>query len=475
MTTGRLTLAIDVGTLSVRAAAYDQNGRQHAFAERAVALNRLSSTHVEQDPLELQSKVWNCINEVLSTPVVRERGVAAAGLASQRSSIVAWDRESGAPLTPVLSWQDRRGSDYLKPLAHHSAAIKDLSGLFLSPHYGASKMRWLLDNVPDLASHAHAARLAMGPLAAYLIASLVEGHPCIVDHVNASRMQLVDLQSRQWSPDLLARFGLSQALLPACQPTQSAYGMLAGTTIPLRAVNGDQNAALYGTGALDEETLIVNVGTGAFAILPTGNQPVHHPRLLTAIANSTVDGATYLLEGTINGAGAALEWVSELLGVDKPSHQLDAWVPAVHAPPVFVNAVGGVGSPMWNSTLEPYFVSEGTVQEKVVAVAESIVFLIRINLEAMTNTGRGVKRIRVTGGLSRSDALCQLLADATQRVVVRPEIKQATSLGIARLAGGLPASSDMDSAETVEDHFLPRPNRGLQNRYRVLCTELGWR
>ena len=171
MIADQLILAVDVGTLSVRAAAYDRSGRQQAFAERPVALDRVSSTHIEQDPLEFRAKLWDVIGEVLDAPVVSERGVAAAGLASQRSSIVAWDRETGTPLTPILSWQDRRGADYLKPLATHSAGIKELSGLFLSPHYGASKMRWLLDNDPAVSNAARPDRLAVGPLAAFLVAA----------------------------------------------------------------------------------------------------------------------------------------------------------------------------------------------------------------------------------------------------------------------------------------------------------------
>ena len=472
----QLILAIDVGTLSVRAVAYDRQGREQAFADRPVALNALSATHIEQDPLQMTTALQAVIGEVLAAPVVADRGVAAAGLACQRSSVVAWERGSDTPLSPVLSWQDRRGADYLVPLAAHSATIKSHSGLFLSPHYGASKLRWLLDHNAGVAAARRSKRLVMGPLAAFIITALVEGHPGIVDHVNASRTQLLDLQERSWSPELLQLFGLSADLLPACQPTQSAYGLLRGTTIPLQAVNGDQNAAIHGTGRLDDGTLIVNLGTGAFVLLPTGSEPIHHPRLLTSLANSTSDGANYLLEGTVNGAGAAFSWAGEQWGERDLAHRLDEWLVEVAEPPVFVNAVGGLGSPLWNGTLQPHFLAEGTLAQKTVAIAESIVFLIKINLEAMTNTGQNVKRIRVSGGLSGSSALCQLLADATERVVVRPEVKQATALGIARLAArGQAPSVRTDTSGMEGDYFLPRANRGLQARFRLLCSELGWR
>ena len=187
-----MILALDVGTLSVRASAYDFAGNAVAFADRPVALHQLSSSEIEQDPVEINTAVHHVMQQVLAEPVVQQRGIACAGLASQRSSIVAWNRYTGEPLTPVLSWQDRRAAKYLEPLASKGVAIKKKSGLFLSPHYGASKLRWMLDNCPELERPLHNKELIFGPLAAFVIANLLEGTPCIVDHVNASRTQLMD-------------------------------------------------------------------------------------------------------------------------------------------------------------------------------------------------------------------------------------------------------------------------------------------
>jgi glycerol kinase len=474
-----LILAIDVGTSSVRASAYDFEGHEVMFAEQGIALTQLDNTQVEQDPFEIKTAVFKVMNQVINAPLVQQRGIACAGLASQRSSVVAWNRVSGEPLTPVISWQDRRAANYLKPLASKRAAVKKTSGLFLSPHYGASKLRWLLDHCPELKRPLQNNELIFGPLAAFVIFHLLEEHPCVVDHVNASRTQLMDLQTHQWSPELLQDFGIDPDLLPVCKPIQSLFGKICGTEIPLTAVNGDQNAAIHGPGRLENGTLIVNVGTGAFVLLPTGNQLIHHPSLLASIANSSEDRITYLLEGTINGAGAAIKWAADQWNQPDLIPNLSHWLTQIDNPPLFINTIGGLGSPFWNSEQNPYFIGESSgdylLEEKAVAIVESIIFLIAINLEAMSNTGQSVKRIRITGGLSALDGFCQRLANLTQRVVVRPKVKQATSQGIAWLAANL-SSNWYDLRDGLHvDYFLPKGNRLLQARYRQFCAELGWR
>lgn len=475
----KLILALDVGTLSVRASAYDLAGNAVAFADQAIALHQLSSSEIEQDPVEIRTAVSQVMHQVLSNPVVQQRGIACAGLASQRSSIVAWNRHTGEPLTPVLSWQDRRAAKYLEPLASKGVAIKKKSGLFLSPHYGASKLRWMFDNCPELERPLRSQELIFGPLAAFVIANLLDGTPCIVDHVNASRTQLMDLQKHEWSSELLKDFGIARELLPDCQPTQSYFGTIRGTGIPLTAVNGDQNAAIHGPGKLEDGTLIVNVGTGAFVLLSTGTQLMQHPSLLASIANSSADHVTYLLEGTVNGAGAAIKWAANQWGEPDMSTFLADWLSTVETPPVFINTIGGLGSPFWRSEQNPYFLpnerAEPSLPEKAVAIVESILFLIAINLEAMSNTGQSVKRIRITGGLSALDGLCQRLANLTQRVVLRPEVKQSTSQGIAWLAANLSQGwHDLREGSHV-DYFLPKDGRSLKARYRQFCSELGWR
>ncbi|MCK5923511.1 MAG: hypothetical protein KAG66_21425, partial [Methylococcales bacterium] len=465
-----LILSLDVGTLSVRAALYNKNGNLQTLTSKPIHLNRISDTEVEQNPLEIKTALFDVLNQTLNCPIAKNHPITTSGLTTQRSSVVAWNKHTGHPLSPILSWQDRRAAHYLKPLTSHATTIKAKSGLFLTPHYGASKLRWLLDHCPPLSTAQTENNLIFGPLAAFIIHARTKNHACLVDHVNASRTQLMDIQTKDWSPSLLKNFNLSQTHLPTCQPTQSHYGTIKGTDIPLTAVNGDQNAAIHGLGQLETGTFIVNIGTGAFILLPTGERPVHHPRLLTSIANSNEQTTTYLLEGTVNGAGSAINWASKQWDIPDLITPLPQWLTEVQNPPLFINTIGGLGSPIWKEGNPPHFVGDGSIAEKSVAIIESIIFLIKINLEAMTNTGQEAKRIRISGGLSALDGLCQLLADLSQRPVIRSESQQSTARGIAWLAAR--PTEKWDNANN--DYFLPKTNRALQSRYRTFCSHLGW-
>ncbi len=465
-----LILALDVGTLSVRAIVYDQDGHEVVSASKEIGLNRISDLEIEQDPQEILENLIAVKGDVLRSPELAGREIKIAGLSSQRSSVVCWGKSTGQPLSPVISWQDRRANDYLDPLEKQAHKIKEISGLILSPHYGGSKLRWMLDHDPKLKEAQASGDLIFGPLAAFIVTNIVEDRPRIVDHVNASRTQLMDLTARNWSDKLLANYDLPLELLPECRPTQYSYGKLKNSDISLEAVNGDQNAAIHGAGELQEGTFIVNIGTGAFVLLPTGNEPIHHPRLLASIANSNFDSATYLLEGTVNGAGAAIQWAADAWGYPNLSHDLEAWLKSVKDPPLFINTIGGLGSPLWREGPKPYFSKECSISEKAVAIVESIIFLIYINLDAITATGQDVKRIRISGGLSSINGVCQLLADMSQRLVIRSEIRQATSRGIAWLA----AKPESDWSEMEDDYFLPNQNRPLQARYRAFCEAIHW-
>ncbi|MFK7801513.1 MAG: FGGY family carbohydrate kinase [Anaerolineae bacterium] len=463
-----LILALDVGTLSVRAIVYDQAGQLIKAESMGIKLNRINDLEIEQDPLEILNNLEQVMANVLNDPAVKGRPVTVAGLSCQRSSVVCWERDTCKPLSAVLSWQDRRAYQYLDPLRKHAHRIKEISGLIMTPHYGASKLRWLLNNNPKLREAQEAGELTFGPLAGFIISNLVEDNPQTVDHVNASRTQLMDLHQRTWSDELLSHYDLNANHLPQCRPTQFNYGKLKKWGIDLRAVNGDQNAAIHGAGQLEEGTFIVNIGTGAFVLLPTGNQPIHHPRLLASIANSDSQSATYLLEGTVNGAGSAIQWAAEEWNEPDLSNNLEQWLKEVEHPPIFINTIGGLGSPMWEEGPKPYFSEECTMAEKSVAIVESIIFLIYINLDAITSTGQDVKRIRISGGLSSVDGLCQLLADISQRLVIRSEIRQSTSRGIAWLA----SKPTADWSDLEDDYFLPKQNRSLQARYRAFCQAI---
>lgn len=461
-------LVMDQGSHASRAVLYDRRGRVITSAISEVALSRPAPGHVEQDGTEILAATRVVIAEVMAA--AGGRPVRAAGLAVQRSSVIAWDRESGEPLSPVLSWQDTRAAERLEPLASDEAEIAARTGLRLSPHYGASKLAWCLDNNPDLGRARSEGRLAMGPLAAFLIAKLCGGLPHLVDHANASRTLLWHIRHRDWDPWLLDRFGLPGDILPASCPVLHEYGALAGCGVPLIAVSGDQNAALFAEGPLKQGVARVNLGTGAFVLAPVGESPVLSDSLLAGIAVSDSAGAGYLIEGTVNSAGAALAWARErweLCDLDEAFG--DDSLPV----PLFLNAVGGIGSPFWRHDLTPCFpeTDPASLSPRQItrAVAESVLFLIMANLDAMLEAGIAIDSLALSGGLSRSSALCQALADLARLPLTRTGDVEASARGMAWLAAGRPP----EWPDSMESHrFSPRHRPELSDRFEAFLAML---
>jgi glycerol kinase len=459
-----LILAIDQGTYSTRAVIFDAQGRQVAMAQTQVDLQVLTPARVEQSPDQIRSSLQQAVGEVLQHPAVDSSRVRHAGLATQRSSVLAWTRDTGTALSPVLSWQDRRAAAALQSLQQYGGDIRQATGLQPSPHYGASKLQWLLANLPGLATTQAQGNLVMGPLASYLLQHLLTGAPVVVDEANASRTLLWNLASRDWDDSLLKLFGIPRRVLPECQSIQHDYGLISNSGIPLRAVNGDQTAALYAQGKPPDNTLTVNVGTGAFVLLPIADPGSCPDGLLAGLSRSSVESCDYYAEGTVNGAAAALEWAAQRYRLHNWQKQLPAWLEQVDTPPVFLNSVGGLGAPWWRPGPEPRFLAEpDSPAATMVAVVESILFLVQANIDLLSNMAPGVEAIRISGGLARLDGLCQKLANLSGLDVQRPEQLEATARGIAWLAGGEPA----EWSRTGEGYtFMPGKDENLQRRYQ---------
>ena len=462
-----LTLALDQGTHSTRAVVFDAQGNPVALTRQAVALQRHSRTQVEQAPDEILASLHAVMEDVLRAPGVDPARITAAGLATQRSSVLAWERDTGSALSPVLSWQDTRTADQLTALAAHDPDIQQRSGLRLSPHYGAGKIRWLLDNNADVAAAYRQGSLVIGPLASYLLHHLLAGHTNQVDHANASRTLLWNLQTGDWDNTLLGLFDIPREILPECRPVTAAYGNTLIGNIPVTAVSGDQTAALYAQGMPDAHVIRVNMGTGAFVLLPTGDRCHQHAPLLSGVSRSNSAAAEYYLEGTINGAGAAVRWLEQRFELAGWQEQLPAWLEALQSPPVFLNTIGGLGSPWWRPGPQPDFISAAgsvtpTPAEALVAVIESILFLVQANLELLRALDPGIKRIRISGGLAQADGLCQRLANLSGMTVERGTDIEATARGIAWLAAGQPEGWEQTDRKR---EFLPRADAALGKRY----------
>ena len=462
-----LTLAIDQGTHATRALIFDGYGRMVANARRPVSLQSRSRAEVEQLPDEILASLRVVVADILQHPGIDAARIGSAGLATQRSSVLAWDRRTGRALSPVLSWQDTRTAAELVALGRHEAAIRERTGLRLSPHYGAGKLQWLLQHEAAVAAARTQDTLAIGPLASFLLHHLSDAKGGMVDHANASRTLLWNLESRDWDPWLLGLFDIPREVLPACLPIVADYGLTRNGRIPLTAVNGDQTAALYAQGMPARDTLVVNTGTGAFALLPTGDHRRSHPGLLSGLSRSDVGTADYYLEGTVNGAAAALDWVASQYRIADWPVMAPGWLDEVEAPPVFLNSIGGLGAPWWQPGPDPVFLPDsGSMQigpaEAMVAAVESIVFLLQANVELLRELHPAVKNIRISGGLAPLDGLCRRLANLSGLTVERSPAIESTARGIAWLAAGCPGTWE---SSAVERRFLPRNDPRLRERY----------
>lgn len=462
---GSLYLALDQGGHASRALVFDAHGVAQARSLREVQVHHPQADWVEQDPEELVASLLEAAREVLRELGTRAAQIVSAGLATQRSSVVCWNRVTGQALSPVISWQDRRAHAWLARFAPHAEAIHVTTGLMLSAHYGASKLRWCLDHLPAVAQAQSEGRLAFGPLASFLIFRLTEERTLAADPANAARTLLWNIKTLNWDEGLLHLFSIPASALPPCVPTRHRFGHLAaaGQRIPLALVNGDQSAALFAYGAPRAGSAYLNLGTGAFVQRTSGHYPGQQPRLLTGIVLRDVDEQIYVLEGTVNGAGAALQWIEEDLGIDNLEQELPAWLVQDHVePPLFLNGISGLGSPYWVADFESRFSAEAEPWQMAVAVAESIVFLLQTNLDLFQKLASPLERIIASGGLTWYEGLCQRISDLSGLALYRPVEREATARGIAWLLAGKP--EDWPELE-FGAWFKPRANPALRARY----------
>jgi glycerol kinase len=461
-------LALDQGSHASKALIFDAGGRVVASGEVPIATRQPRPGWVEHDAEALVASLHEAIAAALKSMDRGDVELRAAGLAIQRSSVVCWDRETGDALSPVLSWQDRRNAEWLKAQHFDPAQLRKITGLVDSPHYGASKLRWCLDHLPEVQHALANGRLCCGPLASFVLYRLLEERPCLADPANASRTLLWDVRARDWSDEMLAACGIPRDCLPACVPSRHPFGTLrvAGRDVPLKVATGDQPAALFAWGEPDPGTVFINIGTGAFVQQLFAGTPPDAAGLLQSVAWQDASRSIGVLEGTVNGAGAALEWLAHERGVPPESLRdaAERWLAEIEDPPLFINGVGGLGAPYWVADCPIRFSREGSLAEHAVAVLESIVFLLQLNIEAMRaapgTRSDSMRRIIASGGLARCDGLCQRLADLAGLPVERPADVEATARGLAWLLSG--AVDGVDPAPTC---FVPQPARPLRARF----------
>lgn len=474
-------IALDQGGQSTRAIVFDGRGAIHARHACGIE-TKTDGPRVEIDPDPLVDSFRTVIAGVLEDLGSDARRVRQVGLATQRSNVTCWRRDTTETLSPVLSWQDRRAPEYLAGL--DEAHVHRVTGLFPNPHYGASKLAWCLEHLEPVKRAAREGTLCFGPMASFL-ASALTGAPAVADPVNGSRTLLWRLDDRRWDGDLCRHFGIDPAWLPPCVTSRHQFGTLSPSFLPriagdedargdgafpLTIVTGDLSAAAFSRGRPVPETLYITLGTGAFMQRVEDDRRITHPRLLNGILWHDGVSGVYSLEGTVNGAGSALSWFAEAFDVEagKLFEWLDDYDPASGGPLLFLNGVSGLGSPFWDADFESRFIGEGDDRSRAFAVVESVVFLLMKNYETMADVIAPPRRIVVNGGLSAVNGLCRALAALTGTPVERSAEPEGTSKGLAYLLAGMPG--DWSVRDGVP--FEPENCVGLGARYERWAREL---
>jgi glycerol kinase len=477
----RFILALDQGTTSSRAILFDQDAIPIASAQRELTQYFPQSGWVEHDALE----IWDCqaalITEVLAKACVSLTDVAAIGIANQRETTVLWDRNTSRPVARAIVWQDRRTTTQCAQLraAGHEPEIAHRTGLLLDPYFSATKLAWLLEHVPGARARAERGELAFGTIDSWLAWQLTGGKRHVTDATNASRTLLFNLHTCEWDPVLLELFGIPYACLPQVIPTAARVATdltanLAGHEVPLAAVVGDQQAALFGQTCFKPGMAKNTYGTGCFTLMNTGTRPLHSQhRLLTTIAWKCAD-TRYALEGSVFVAGAVVQWLRDALGIIERAADVEALATSVvDSDGVYlVPAFAGLGSPHWDPHARGVIVglSRGSTRAHIARAAlESIAFQSAELLAAMQRDAeQPLIELRVDGGATANNFLMQFQADLLGVAVLRPKVTETTALGAAYLAGlavGFWGSlEDVARNWKVERCFEPRMSRDEAER-----------
>ena len=400
---------------------------------------------VEQDPEE----IWHAQME--SARIVAERAdgpIAAIGITNQRETTIVWDRRTGRPVAPAIVWQCRRTAALCSELAacEQGNVITHKTGLVVDAYFSASKLKWILDAVPDARAKARSGDLLFGTVDTWLIWKLTNGTVHVSDHSNASRTMLMNIETGDWDDDLLSTFDVPRAMLPAIVPSSGIVGTADashfGREIPIAGIAGDQQAALAGQACFRPGLSKNTYGTGCFALMHTGSvRPVSANKLLATRAAGTNGTAQFAIEGSIFVAGAAVQWLRDKLGIIKTAAESEAMAESVpdsggvYVVPAFV----GLGAPYWDANARAGIngITLGTTCAHIVrATLEAIAYQTRELIDAMqTDSGARLAELRVDGGASCNNFLMQFQADILGTRIVRPADVETTALGAAYLAG----------------------------------------
>ena len=458
-------LALDQGTSSSRSIVFDEHGRIRAMAQREFRQHYPRPGWVEHDPMEIWHSQLETAREALQRAGLQAGDIRSIGITNQRETTLVWERRSGRPIHPAIVWQDRRAEPLCAQLreAGHGDWVRERTGLVIDAYFSATKIRWLLDEVPGARAAAERGELAFGTVDSWLLWQLTGGRVHATDVSNAARTLLLDVRTQRWDAELLALFDIPASLLPEVRPSSHVFGEtlpeLLGAAIPVGGMAGDQQSALFGQACLSPGQAKNTYGTGCFMLMHAGERfRASENGLVTTSACRTGGAAVpeFALEGSVFIGGAVVQWLRDGLRAIESSHEVQALAASVPdaGGVLMVPAFTGLGAPYWDADARGTIVglTRGTTMAHIARAAlESIAFQSAALLQAMSRDavaagGEPVSELRVDGGACVNDLLMQFQADLLGIPVLRPKVIETTALGAAFLAG-LSAGVWRDPAE----------------------------
>ncbi len=472
-------LSIDQGTTSTRAIVFDKQGTALCSAQQEFTQYFPENGWVEHDPEEIWQSTLAVCKSVLEQAITMGIDVLGIGITNQRETTLVWNRTTGKPVYNAIVWQDRRTAAMCTELIEKGAQVTGKTGLLLDPYFSATKIAWILNNVPDARAQAERGELAFGTIDTFLIWRLTQGQSHVTDTTNASRTNLFNIHTMDWDDELCEWFDVPQSVLPKVLDCAADFGVTAvgvlPMSLPIAGVAGDQQAALVGQCGFHKGALKSTYGTGCFALLNTGTEPLASTsKLLTTVGYSLNGQTHYALEGSIFTAGANVQWLRDGIQVidDAKASQVLAESLDYDHGVVLVPAFAGLGAPHWqpNARAALYGMTRDTSNAHFARAAlEAVCYQTNDLLNAMAEDGVQSTSVLVDGGMVANNWLCQFLADILQVDIQRPVNMESTALGAAFLAGlqlGLYADvEEISQLKAIERVFTPN----IDPQVRTAC------
>ncbi|MCM0649207.1 glycerol kinase GlpK [Clostridium swellfunianum] len=489
-------MALDQGTTSSRCIIFDKSGSVISKAQKEFKQIYPKAGWIEHDPIEIWATQFGVAVEALVMANLQASDIAAIGITNQRETTVVWDKRTGIPVHNAIVWQCRRTSEICEELRKlgFEGKIKEKTGLILDPYFSGTKIKWILDNVPNAREEAKKGNLIFGNIDTWLVWNLTKGQIHVTDYSNAARTMLYNIHTLEWDEEVLRALNIPKEMLPEVKPSSEVYGhtskVLFGEEIPISGIAGDQQAALFGQTCFKEGEAKNTYGTGCFMLMNTGSKAVNSKHgLLTTIAWGVDNKIEYALEGSIFVGGASIQWLRDELRMLKNASESERYAlevedtNGVYVVPAFT----GLGAPYW----DPYArgtvmgLTRGTKKEHFIrATLESIAYQTNDVLKAMQeDSGISLVQLNVDGGASSNNFLMQFQSDILGVRVDRPQVVETTALGAAYLAGLAVGywkdKEEISQNRSIEKQFRPAMDEDkraklLKGWHRALKRAMEW-